>query len=250
MKAIIGVVLLLFFGGVLCADDLVFESGPKKVQLLELFTSEGCSSCPPAEASLGRLVNDPRLWHEFVPVAFHVDYWDRLGWKDPFASAEWTRRQRLYAANWNAESVYTPAFVLDGREWRGAIVPVVEEIAPGILKVAVEKDNSLLISFEPASGDAQNLDCYVARLGFGIEVAVQAGENHGRNLRHDFVVLSLAHEKLEPGGSQKVHPAERSSQSGISGSRTAVAAWITKAGELTPIQAVGGWLPTASGADK
>jgi hypothetical protein len=73
MKAIIGVVLLLFFGGVLCADDLVFESGPKKVQLLELFTSEGCSSCPPAEASLGRLVNDPRLWHEFVPIAFHVD---------------------------------------------------------------------------------------------------------------------------------------------------------------------------------
>ena len=102
MKPIIGLILLLFFGDVLCADNVVFESGAKKVQLLELFTSEGCSSCPPAEASLGRLVNDPRLWHEFVPVAFHVDYWDRLGWKDPFASAEWTKRQRLYAANWNA----------------------------------------------------------------------------------------------------------------------------------------------------
>src|SRR5207302_322482 len=92
MKTIIGVVLPLFFGGALCADNVVFESGPKKIQLLELFTSEGCSSCPPAEASLGRLVNDPRLWHEFVPVAFHVDYWDQLGWKDPFASAEWTKR--------------------------------------------------------------------------------------------------------------------------------------------------------------
>lgn len=250
MKAIIGIVLLLFSGDVLCADDLVFESGPKKVQLLELFTSEGCSSCPPAEAALGRLVNDPRLWREFVPIAFHVDYWDRLGWKDPFASAESTKRQRLYAANWNAESVYTPAFVLDGREWRGAIVPVVEEKAPGVLKVAVGKDNSLLVSFEPASGDAQNFDCYVARLGFGIEVAIHAGENHGRNLRHDFVVLSLAHERLGPGGSQKVQPAERSSQSAINGSRTAVAAWITKAGEITPVQAVGGWLPTASGADK
>jgi hypothetical protein len=83
-----------------------------------------------------------------------------------------------------------------------------------------------------------------------IEVAVQAGENHGRNLRHDFVVLSLAHEKLGPSGSQKVQPAERSSQSAINGSRTAVAAWITKAGEITPVQAVGGWLPAASGADK
>src|SRR5205823_9928722 len=118
MKAIIGVVLPLFFGGVLCADNVVFESGPKKIQLLELFTSEGCSSCPPAEASLGRLVNDPRLWHEFVPVAFPVDYWDRLGRKHPLASVEWTKRQRLYAANWNAETVYTPAFVLNGREWR------------------------------------------------------------------------------------------------------------------------------------
>src|SRR5438128_265914 len=102
------------------ASSVVFESGPKKVQLLELFTSEGCSSCPPAEAWLARLVNHSRLWHEFVPVAFHVDYWNRLGWKDPFASAEWTKRQQTYAASWKAESVYTPAFVLNGREWRDA----------------------------------------------------------------------------------------------------------------------------------
>src|SRR5438067_10607068 len=116
MKAIIGAVLSLFFGGVLCADNVMFESGPRKVQLLELFTSEGCSSCPPAEASFSRLVNDARLWREFVPVAFHVDYWDRLGWKDSFASAEWTKRQQIYAQNWKAQSVYTPAFDLNGRE--------------------------------------------------------------------------------------------------------------------------------------
>src|SRR5882757_8353629 len=151
MKPIIGLILLLFFGGVLCANDVVFESGPKKVQLLELFTSEGCSSCPPAEASLGRLVNDPRLWHEFVPVAFHVDYWDRLGWKDPFASAEWTKRQRLYAANWNAESVYTPAFVLNGREWQNAGVPAINDGGtPGVLKATVRSDHTVVINFEPA----------------------------------------------------------------------------------------------------
>src|SRR5437879_13814100 len=104
MKAIIGIVLSLFFGGVLCADNVVFESGPKKVQLLELFTSEGCSSCPPAEASLGRLVNDPRLWHDFVPLPFHVDYRDRLRWKYPFASMEWTKRAGRAAAQWNHQS--------------------------------------------------------------------------------------------------------------------------------------------------
>src|SRR5438045_6028499 len=127
------------------ADPVTFESGPKKVQLLELFTSEGCSSCPPAEEMLGRLVSDPRLWREFVPVAFHVDYWDRLGWKDPFASAEWTKRQRLYAANWNAENVYTPAFVLNGREWRDASVPAINSEGPGVLKATVRDDNSVLV---------------------------------------------------------------------------------------------------------
>src|SRR5207237_9447168 len=144
MKAIVGAVLSLFFGGVFCTDNVVFESGAKKVQLLELFTSEGCSSCPPAEASLGRLVNDPRLWYEFVSVAFHVDYWDHLGWKDPFASAEWTKRQRLYAAKWNAESVYTPAFVLNGGERRDASVPAVNDDAPGILRATVRGGNNVL----------------------------------------------------------------------------------------------------------
>ena len=128
----------------LLADNVVFESGPKKVQLLELFTSEGCSSCPPAEASLGRLVDDPRLWRQFVPVAFHVDYWDHLGWKDPFASPEWTTRQRAYAANWNADSVYTPAFVLNGREWRSATVPAAEGEAAGVLKIAARNDETVL----------------------------------------------------------------------------------------------------------
>ena len=191
------------------ADNLIFESGPKKVQLLELFTSEGCSSCPPAEASLGRLVDDPRLWREFVPVAFHVDYWDHLGWKDPFASGEYTNRQRAYAASWKGESVYTPAFVLNGREWRGATVPAAEGDAAGVLKVAVRNDETILVTFELVRTMARDYDVYVARLGFGMNINVRAGENSGRNLRHEFVVLSLAHEKLGPGTSEIHLPSRR-----------------------------------------
>ena len=231
------------------ADNLVFESGPKKVQVLELFTSEGCSSCPPAEASLGKLVDDPRLWREFVPVAFHVDYWDHLGWKDPFASAEWTSRQRGYAASWNGESVYTPAFVLNGREWRGATVPAAEGEAAGVLRVAVRNDETILVTFEPVKSTARDCDVYVARLGFGMNINVRAGENSGRNLRHDFVVLSLAHEKLGPGTSE-IHLPSRKLDAATRPSRSAIAAWITTAGTLAPIQAAGGWLPPDLGAAK
>ena len=74
------------------------QSGPQKVSLLELYTSEGCSSCPPAETWLSRLTTDGRLWKEIVPVAFHVDYWDDLGWKDRYAKQEYTSRQRSYFA--------------------------------------------------------------------------------------------------------------------------------------------------------
>jgi hypothetical protein len=223
------------------ADPVIFESGPKKVQLLELFTSEGCSSCPPAEAWLSRLVNDSRLWREFVPVAFHVDYWDRLGWKDPFASAEWTKRQQTYAENWKAESVYTPAFVLNGREWRNATIPVVNDAAPGVLKTTVQDSNAVMISFEPANGSSEKFDVYLARLGFGIAVNVRAGENNGRSLKHDFVVLSLVREKMSSGMQEfRLAPV---SESLSRPQPSALAAWITKEGDINPLQAVGGWLP-------
>ena len=223
------------------ADPIVFESGPKKVQLLELFTSEGCSSCPSAEASFSRLVGDSRLWREFVPVAFHVDYWDRLGWKDPFASVEWTKRQQTYAENWKADTVYTPAFVLNGREWRNATVPIVDGAAPGVLKATVQDSNVVMISFEPANDSSEKFDVYLARLGFGVAVNVRAGENNGRSLKHDFVVLSLAHEKLASGAQElRLAPA---SDSVSRSERAALAVWITNAGDIRPIQATGGWLP-------
>src|SRR3954470_548589 len=98
------------------AAENTFESGTQRTHLLELFTSEGCSSCPPAEAWLSKLKTEPQLWRDFVPVAFHVDYWDHLGWRDPFAAKRWTARQSEYSARWKNNSVYTPGFVLDGRE--------------------------------------------------------------------------------------------------------------------------------------
>src|SRR3954469_11090424 len=96
------------------AAEVTFESGPQRTHLLELYTSEGCSSCPPAETWFSKLKDQPRLWRDFVPVAFHVDYWDRLGWRDPFAAKTWTARQYAYSTTWKNGSVYTPGFVLNG----------------------------------------------------------------------------------------------------------------------------------------
>ena len=75
----------------------VFESGAERVNLVELYTSEGCSSCPPADRWLSGLRRNRGLWQQVVPLAFHVDYWDNLGWRDQFADASWSERQRQYA---------------------------------------------------------------------------------------------------------------------------------------------------------
>ena len=100
------------------AEPIVFQSSESQVSLVELFTSEGCSSCPPAEKWLSDLKAAPGLWKHFVPVAFHVDYWDYLGWRDPWASKAFSDRQRAYAQLWRGDSIYTPGFVLNGQEWR------------------------------------------------------------------------------------------------------------------------------------
>jgi len=101
------------------AQPISFKSGLKQVSLVELYTSEGCSSCPPAEDWLNRLKNSPSLWSRFVPLAFHVDYWNSPGWKDRWSSPQFSLRQSDYAQLWHAENVYTPCFVLNGGEWTG-----------------------------------------------------------------------------------------------------------------------------------
>src|SRR5436190_8435201 len=89
---------LLGFGPTVDGADYTFESGPQKAHLLELFTSEGCSSCLPAEPWFSKLKTVPGLWKDFVPLAFHVDYWNHLGWRDPFAAKECAARHAQYAA--------------------------------------------------------------------------------------------------------------------------------------------------------
>lgn len=221
------------------AGEMVLESKPARTHLLELFTSQGCSSCPAAEAWLSNLKNEPRLWQDFVPVAFHVDYWDHLGWRDPFASGKWTERQATYSARWKTDSVFTPAFVLDGALWRNTAVPSGSTESPGVLKLVI-KGERVAASFKPTTSTGQRHEIHVARLGFGLATDVSAGENSGRKLLHDFVVLGLNNEAMRGGLKEMQLPA--ASPKEAPGSRSAIAAWVTLAGRLEPLQAVGGWL--------
>jgi hypothetical protein len=231
------VLLVLGVGGVFgpCfAGEISFESKPARTHLIELFTSEGCSSCPPAETWLGKLQSDPRLWIDFVPVAFHVTYWDNAAWRDPFASKEWTSRQYAYSAVWKSSTVYTPAFVLDGREWLTRDIPPPPGELSGILKVVVTNGGNAVATFSPAPKDTRAYEVHVAQLGFGLQSSVKGGENGGRQLVHDFVVLSMATMRLDGAATIQLEKT-------TAGSRRGLAAWVTEVGKSESIQATGGW---------
>jgi len=214
-----------------------FSSGENRTHLLELYSSEGCSSCPPAEQWLGGLRDAPGLWRDFVPVAFHVSYWDRLGWRDRFASKEFTARQYAYASQWGSGTVYTPGFVLDGAEWRnvtGQPPPLSSAEKAGVLAVERAENGTCRMTFVGA-GDCE---VHAALLGGGISSPVRAGENEGRTLRHEFVVLALKTARLTAGAAEFSLP--RVTDPAVA--RQAIAVWVTRQGEPVPLQATGGWL--------
>jgi hypothetical protein len=230
----------------LAAEGIKLESTERQVGFLELYTSEGCSSCPPAESWLSGLKKSPKLWRELVPVAFHVDYWDSPGWKDPFGSKEFSKRQREYAEHWQSQSLYTPGFVFNGKEWRGWFqrersLPTVSRAA-GILRASSEDGKSWNLVFDPSGSTPHRpYEFYAALLGFELTSSVKGGENRGRKLDHDFVVLKLAREKSRK-EEDTVHAHLRLvSDQAITGPH-GIAFWVTLANDPLPLQATGGWL--------
>ena len=217
------------------ARAINFESGETRTALVELYTSEGCSSCPPAEARLAGLRDDPGLWKQFVPVAFHVDYWDRLGWRDRFASPVFTRRQYDYAARWHRGSVYTPALVQNGRE--GADPTPAGQ--PGRLRVEIKTGWEAVVTYQPVDPPAEGLIVEVAPLAGGVTSDVRRGENAGRKLVHEFVALDLLHAPLEKRGGGWMATLTLPAKADPS---AALAVWVHAAGDPTPLQATGGWL--------
>jgi hypothetical protein len=229
------------------AQDVVFSSGGAEASLVELYTSEGCSSCPPAETWLGRLKSAPGLWHNVFPVAFHIDYWDDLGWTDRFATPAMTQRQRDYAARFGQDSVYTPEFILNGHEWRrgwlsdGLPKPAADKT--GSLTVRRAADETLTAQYTPST-PREHCTLNVALLGFNIASDVRSGENGGRKLQHDFLALGFSSTALTASKDGAL-TAGSLHVSTLTGEKAgALVAWVSDA-DGTILQVTGGWLPGA-----
>lgn len=180
------------------AAECSAKSGAQTVPLLELYTSEGCSSCPPADKWLSGLKPDS---NQVIPLAFHVDYWDYIGWKDRFAKAEYSERQRKTAAFAGTGYVYTPQFVFNGRDFKGWDDSRLNQRIEATQKLA-SRANLSLVAVTQANGeitltasaqavkpaDAKNADVFVAIYENKLASQVNAGENSGRGLKHDYVV--------------------------------------------------------------
>lgn len=167
---------------------------PAGFALLELFTSEGCSSCPPADDLLATLGKQPGV----LAVAFHVDYWDALGWPDPFASGQATARQRAYGLRFGSNRIYTPQLVVNGR--RELVGSEADEAALAVAAaLATPATIALSLEGEPAKGEARwrlvgvtpGQVLNLALVEGGLSVAVPRGENGGRTLRHEHVVRAF-----------------------------------------------------------
>lgn len=199
-KGFVVIVVGALFGSAFATPSVAAcqaDSGDVRATLVELYTSEGCSSCPPADRALTRLdQRGPKV----IPLAFHVDYWDAIGWKDPFAQSAFTRRQAWEVqANRNRTS-FTPHFFVNGREvqdWRADLEPALgrDSGKPTVrLRVRAEPQGStklrLVVDGEVAAGtrSAGPLQLYVALTEDRLVSQVDAGENRGVRLEHDAVV--------------------------------------------------------------
>lgn len=213
LASVVVALLLVFAGSGLPGDSASQRSaaaadsaaGRRTPVLVELFTSEGCSSCPPADALLMRLdQGQPVPAAEVIALGWHVDYWNYIGWRDPFSSAEYSARQSAYASSFGLNGVYTPQMVVDGRtefvgsseaRARNAISRSVTSAKPvvelGLAQASSADKLSVRIPALPNAVPGDTSELFLALTESGLRSSVTRGENRGRQLEHAGVVREL-----------------------------------------------------------
>jgi len=247
LPVLLGLLLLNAQDYVRAEQSLMIESDSRPPVLLELYSSQGCSSCPPAQSWISEFRDYPQLWNRVIPIVFHVDYWDYIGWQDPFANPSFSERQRKYAKIEAVNSVYTPGFVMNGKEWtgwfkgKGIGQQHREQVNIGKLSVKL-MPTSVAVDFSPVSTSPQLSPnpkyLNIAILGFDIETNVKRGENARKVLKDNFVVLGFRQQPYRGEINIIDYP-----DLSVEAKRYAVVVWLTSSNGLTPIQSVGGYLP-------
>ena len=180
----------MFLGAALLLAPVMAEAQSPVV--VELYTSQGCSSCPPADRLLSRIARNDNV----IALALHVDYWDYLGWKDVFANPDYSNRQRLYAQKWHERSVYTPQMVVQGVNYmvgsRGDEIQRQIMQAEGndeVLTVSASNQGAgIRIELAPIGGAAPEADIQLVRYSAGETVMIERGENAGKTIEYVNVV--------------------------------------------------------------
>lgn len=234
---------MLILASFLVAQEIKFESLESKVNIIELYTSQGCSSCPPADKWLSKLKTQNGLFKEFIPMAFHVTYWNYIGWKDTFSKSSYDMRQKYYATQiWQNNSVYTPQFVIDAKEYQewfsNRNFPKFDKKYGGDLKVTLN-DKKLEISYFNKNIKSKNAHINIALLGFDYNIEIKRGENRSKTLKHDFVVL----EHIKKSAIMKNNKIEKTidwAPLTKQDTKQAIAVWISL-DDSTILQATGGY---------
>jgi hypothetical protein len=241
-KPLLHALAALLLSGQAVAGPALCEarSAPHQTPLVELYTSEGCSSCPPADRWLSTLPAAPGAAQgqpAVLAAAFHVSYWDRLGWPDRFAGADFTARQAELMRSAGARHVYTPQVLVDGRDWRGwpALPPGTD--APARASIVLQRRGAqVLVRVAPGPGAPPQLALWWALLEDGHRSAVSAGENRGEQLRHDHVVRRYGRVAAWPAADRQLPPITAVANG--EGGRTArLLVVVTDAATGAPLQA-------------
>ena len=197
-RFVCGACLALLLSPTVSAAECSAASGPTRVALLELYTSEGCSSCPPADRWLSQLSAQGYAADRVIPLALHVDYWDYIGWRDQFANPAFSARQREQARLARSSAVYTPQVMINGRDFRGwhssnSFAKQIADMKQSPARANIQLKLSRLTpdhidASVSVSGQKENLVVYLALYENDLSSAVASGENAGNKLHHDYVV--------------------------------------------------------------
>ena len=180
------------------AAQCTAASGDRRVPLLELYTSEGCDSCPPVDRWVSDLPTRGFGVDRLVVLAFHVDYWDYIGWRDPFAHARFSERQRAANARIGSRTIYTPQLMLNGRDFRGRDTARIAEIGRSAPQASIRfavapapAHFDVTGSWSAGEAAARQAQGWLALYENRLANNVLAGENRGKRLQHDFVVRDI-----------------------------------------------------------